>query len=87
MAFFGFGWFTTAPLTAGLVADLFGISLMGTILGVTTSAHIFGVALGAYAGGAVFDMTGSYYLIFLVQTVLAWLAVILALAIKRKVSL
>jgi len=86
MAFFGFGWFTTAPLTAGLVADLFGSSLMGTILGVTTSAHIFGVALGAYAGGAVFDITGSYEWIFLVQTLLAWLAVILALAIKKKSS-
>ena len=30
---FGFGWYTTAPLQAGLVADLFGARRMGTILG------------------------------------------------------
>jgi len=84
MVFFGFGWFTTAPLVAGLVADLFGGLRMGTILGVTTSAHIFGVATGAYAGGAIFELTNSYYLVFITQTMLAWLATVLALVIKRK---
>jgi len=84
VAFFGFGWFTTAPLTAGLVADLFGSLRMGTILGVTTSAHIFGVALGTYAGGAIFDMVGSYYPVFIIQTALALLATVLSLLIKGK---
>lgn len=86
MAFFGFGWFTTAPLTAGLVADLFGGLRMGTILGVTTSSHIFGVAAGAYAGGAIFELTQSYYLVFIIQTLLAWVATILALSIKQKAT-
>ena len=84
VAFFGFGWFTTAPLTASLVADLFGSLRMGTILGVTTSAHIFGVALGTYAGGAIFDLTQSYFLVFIIQTALALLATVLSLMIQRK---
>ena len=84
MAFFGFGWFTTAPLTAGLVASLFGSFRMGTILGVTTSSHILGIAIGAYIGGAIFDLTHSYYLVFLIITLLSLLATFFALAIKEE---
>ncbi|HUT68243.1 MAG TPA: MFS transporter [Dehalococcoidales bacterium] len=84
MALFGFGWFTTSPLTSGLVADLFGGLRMGTIIGVTMSCHTVGMALGAYAGGITFEVTGSYYSFFLVQAVLELLAAGLAFAIKRK---
>jgi len=84
MALFGFGWFTTAPLTAGLVADLFGNLRMGTILGVVTAYHMLGMAIGAYAGGAVFELTQSYYLVFLSQGLLEFLAAIFALCIKQK---
>jgi len=84
MAFFGFGWFTTAPLAAGLVADLFGGFRMGTILGVATSCHLLGMAAGAYAGGAIFELTQSYYLVFLIQGLLSFLAVIFAFLIKQE---
>ena len=84
MAFFGFGWFTTAPLAAGLVADLFGSLRMGTILGVVTAFHMFGMATGAYAGGAIFELTHSYYLVFLIQGLLSFIAVISASLIKQE---
>ena len=84
IVFFGFGWFTTAPLAAGLVADLFGSLSMGTILGVVTSCHMFGAAIGAYAGGAIFESTHSYYLFFVIQGILEFLAVIFAFSIKQK---
>ncbi|MBA7701992.1 hypothetical protein ES703_110743 [subsurface metagenome] len=84
MALFGFGWFTTSPLTSGLVADLFGDLRMGTIIGVTMSCHTVGMAMGAYAGGITFVLTGSYYSLFLVQGILELLAASLAFAIKRK---
>ena len=71
---FGFGWFTTAPLMTGLVADLFGRLRMGTIIGVTLSCHMLGSAVGAYAGGAIFEATQSYYLFFLIQGPLEFLA-------------
>jgi MFS family permease len=83
MVLFGFGWFTTSPLTSGLVADLFGGLRMGTIIGVTMSCHTVGMALGAYAGGVTFELTGSYYWFFLVQGILEFLAAGLALAIRR----
>jgi MFS family permease len=83
MVMFGFGWFTTSPLTSGLVADLFGGLRMGTIIGVTISCHTVGMALGAYAGGITFELTGSYYWFFLIQAVLELLAAGLAFGIKR----
>ena len=84
MALFGFGWFTTSPLTSGLVADLFGGLRMGTIIGVTMSYHTVGMALGAYAGGLTFQITGSYYAFFLTQGILEMLAVGFAFAIRRQ---
>jgi MFS family permease len=84
MALFGFGWFTTAPLVSGLVADLFGYLRMGTILGLVLSSHVVGTALGAYAGGITFELTGSYYSFFLIQGMLEFLAAAFAFAIKKQ---
>jgi MFS family permease len=87
MVLFGFGWFTTSPLTSGLVADLFGGSSMGTIIGVTMSCHTVGMALGAYFGGVTFQVTGSYYSFFIAQGVLEMLAAGFAFAIRRPAAL
>ena len=84
MAFFGFGWFTTAPLSSGLVADLFGYLRMGTIMGVTMSCHVVGMAIGAYAGGIMFELTGSYYTFFIIQTILELMAAFFAFIISYK---
>lgn len=84
MVLFGFGWFATAPLTGGLVADLFGNQRMGTIIGLTMSAHMIGSAIGTYGGGLVFALTGSYLDIFIVQGILEMVAMFLAFAITRK---
>jgi len=86
MALFGFGFFTTAPLAFGLVADLFGNLRMGTIIGVILSCHMFGAAIGAYAGGVTFELTGSYYSFFLIGGVLEFLAAILAFSIKQQIT-
>ncbi|MCJ7605335.1 MAG: MFS transporter [Dehalococcoidales bacterium] len=85
MALFGFGWFTTSPLTSGLLADLFGNLRMGTIIGVTMSCHTIGMAAGAYAGGISFDLTGSYYAFFIIQGGLELLAAGFAFVIRRKI--
>lgn len=84
MALFGFGWYTTAPLSAGLVADLFGYLQMGTIIGLMLSCHMIGMAIGAYAGGITFDLTHSYFRVFLIQGILEFLAAIMAFYIKRQ---
>jgi predicted MFS family arabinose efflux permease len=84
MALFGFGFFTTAPLTAGLVADLFGYRQMGTLLGLMLTFHTVGMAIGAYSGGITFELTSSYFSFFAIQGVLEFLAAVSVFCIKQK---
>ncbi len=83
MVIFGFGWFTTSPLVAGLAADLFGNLRMGSLLGIMLSSHMIGMALGAYAGGLSFQITGSYHLILILTAGLEILAGFFAMAIRQ----
>ena len=56
----GLGYAITAPFTPAVSSDLFGGPGFSTIFG---SIHIslgFGTAAGAWAGGQIFDLTGSY---------------------------
>jgi MFS family permease len=62
---FGATFFTTAPLSSTLVGQLFGPTHHGAIFGAANLFHHSAGALGSYAGGLVFDITGSYRPIFL----------------------
>lgn len=64
-ALFGATFFTTAPLASSLIGQLFGPVHHGAIFGATNLFHHSAGALGSYAGGLVFDVTGSYRPIFL----------------------
>ena len=64
-AMFGATFFTTAPLSSTLVGQLFGPVHHGAIFGAANLFHHSAGALGSYAGGLVFDLTGSYRPIFL----------------------
>jgi MFS family permease len=62
---FGATFFTTAPLSSTMVGQLFGPAHHGAIFGAANLFHHSAGALGSYAGGLVFDVTGSYRPIFL----------------------
>jgi predicted MFS family arabinose efflux permease len=82
---FGATFFTTAPLSATLVGELFGPASQGAIFGSANLFHHLAGALGAYAGGLVFDVTGSYRPIFLVSGfIVTGSAAITALARPRR---
>ena len=70
--FMGVLWLSTVPLTSGLVADMFGVRYMATLFGIVFLSHQLGGFLGAWLGGYVFDMTGSYDAVW-------WLSVVLGL--------
>jgi MFS family permease len=53
-------WPGLAPLIGGLVAQIFGIRYMATLLGISFVVHQAGSSLGAYGGGLMFDLFGSY---------------------------
>jgi predicted MFS family arabinose efflux permease len=50
---------------------------------VTMSSHTVGMAIGAYAGGLTYTLTGSYFRFFLVQGVLEFVAAGMVFFIKN----
>ena len=53
-------WPGLAPLIGGLVAEIFGTRYLATLLGVAFVVHQVGSSLGAWGGGLIFDLYGSY---------------------------
>jgi MFS family permease len=69
-AVMGLTWLGTVPLTSGLVAKVFGTQHLGTLFGVCFMSHQVGSFLGAWLGGYVLDVTGSYNLIWAATAIL-----------------
>jgi predicted MFS family arabinose efflux permease len=61
-------WPGLAPLVGGLVAEIFGTRYMATLLGIAFVTHQVGSSLGAWGGGLVLDLYGSYDLAWQIGT-------------------
>jgi MFS family permease len=57
---FGIFDYATVPPTASLAAGHLGKARVGTAMGLISAGHSIGAAMGAYAGGYLFDATGGY---------------------------
>jgi predicted MFS family arabinose efflux permease len=64
----GLLWLSTVPVTSALVAQIFGARYMGTLFAIVFFSHQMGSFLGAWLGGYMFDLTGSYDMVW-------WIAV------------
>jgi predicted MFS family arabinose efflux permease len=53
-------WPGLVPLIGGMVAEMFGTRYMATLLGVSFVVHQLGSSLGAWGGGLIYDLAGSY---------------------------
>ena len=82
-AVMGITFLSTVPPTAGLVAKFFGVSNMATLFGVVMLSHQIGGFMGAWMGGKVFELTGSYDWIWYVDILLAVAAALIHLPIKE----
>jgi len=82
-AVMGVSFLSTVPPTAGLVARFFGTSHMATLFGLVMVAHQMGGFLGAWLGGRVLELTGSYNLVWYADIVLALGAALVHLPIKE----
>ena len=82
-AIFGLNYISTVPPTTTLTANIFGRLSVGALSGWIFFSHQVGSAIGAWAGGAIFDATGSYSWAFLSAAVLAFIASGLSLLIKE----
>lgn len=59
-ALMGMLWLSVIPLVNGLVLDIFGVRYLSTLMGIAFLSHQVGSFLGAWGGGYIFDMLGSY---------------------------
>lgn len=76
----GLGYGGIVPITPAAASDLFGGPAFSTIFATVYTALTLGAASGAWAGGEIFDRTGSYALAFwvalgmsLLSPVLLWI--------------
>ncbi len=80
----GLAWLGTVPLTSGLLARVFGMRHLGTLFGVCFLNHQVGSFLGAWLGGYLFDLTGSYSIIWGATAIAGLIASGLHFAINDK---
>ncbi|ARJ69210.1 MFS transporter [Paracoccus contaminans] len=57
-------WLATVPLTSGLVAHIYGLRYMGTLYGFVFLSHQIGSFLGVWLGGRLYDLYGSYTIVW-----------------------
>lgn len=79
---FGFAYGGWAALLSLIVAELFGLSSLGVILGAVISVMAVGEAAGPALAGGIFDITNSYQLAFLICAALSIIAIMLALLLR-----
>ena len=60
-------WLGTVPLTNGIVAQIFGVRYVSTLFGIVFLCHQIGSFLGVWLGGYLYDVTGSYRLIWIIS--------------------
>lgn len=80
-------WLATVPLTSGLVAHIYGIRYMGTLYGLVFLSHQLGSFLGAWLGGAMYDLNGTYTLVWWIGVGVSALSALVHLPIRERPAL
>ncbi|MDQ3026145.1 MAG: MFS transporter [Pseudomonadota bacterium] len=83
-AVMGFTWLGTVPLTNSLVGQIFGLKYLSTLFSIAFLGHQLGAFAGAWAGGAIFDATGSYLWVWIGSIALSVLACAMCLPIDER---
>ena len=83
-AILGVLWLATVPLTSGIVAQIFGTQYFSMLYGIVFMSHQFGAFSGAWLGGYIYDIAGSYDLMWVVSAALGLAAAALHWPINDK---
>lgn len=78
---FGMADYATIPVTIGLLARHIGVSRIGTSMGLLAGGHAIGGAIGALAGGVLYDLFASYAATWWASAALAQVAALLVLSV------
>lgn len=79
----GFLWLSTVPPTNAIVAQIFGVQYMSMLGGFVFLSHQIGSFLGVWLGGRLYDMTGSYTLVWWLSVALGVFAAIVNLPVRE----
>lgn len=80
----GFTWLATVPLTSALVSQMYGLRYMNTLFSGVFLGHQIGAFLGVWGGGRIFDLTGSYTLIWYAAIALGLISALLHMPIDER---
>lgn len=80
----GLAWLPTVPLTSALVASIFGPKYMATLYGFVFLAHQVGAFAGVWMGGRVYDLYGSYDLLWWVAIGLGVFSALVHLPVSER---
>lgn len=80
----GFLWLSTIPLTMGLVTVMFGTRYMATLYGFVFLSHQVGSFFGVWLGGRLYDIYGSYDIVWWIGVALGVFAAIVHMPIVEK---
>lgn len=79
---FGVAYGGAMPLYALVARETFGERVMGAAFGGIFLVSCLGMGLGAYAGGVIHDLLGSYWALYLASTLMGSAAIGAALALR-----
>lgn len=80
----GFLWLSTVPLTTGLVGQIFGVRYLATLSGIVFFSHQIGSFLGVWLGGRLYDIYGTYDVVWWGGVALALFAAAINLPINDR---
>jgi len=80
----GILWLSTVPLTSGIITVVFGPYYMSMLYGIAFLSHQVGSFLGSWLGGRLFDIYGSYELMWWISVALGFISAIMHMPIKEK---
>ena len=82
-AVMGVLWLSTVPPTNAIVAQIFGVQYMSMLGGFVFLSHQIGSFLGVWLGGKLYDLSGSYDIVWWIAVGLSGLAVAANLPVRE----
>jgi len=80
----GLLWLSTIPPTQGTIITVFGVKNMSMLYGIAFLFHQVGAFLGGWIGGKVYDLTGSYNIVWYISIALGVFGAIINYPIEEK---
>jgi MFS family permease len=79
----GLLWLSTVPATNAVIAQIFGVRYLSMLGGFVFLSHQLGSFLGVWLGGRLYDMTGSYDVVWWISVALGVFAALVNLPVRE----